>query len=96
LATSFPPKYVERFSKSASNSSLTNSQTFVHLRDQSQSQLKVPRDAKAIETPKLPSFGFNPAVFRPLTVVPIKRVLGVPFAKEINELKAQSQRVNNQ
>jgi hypothetical protein len=44
------------------------------------------RDTKAIEAPKVPIFGFNPAVIRPLTLVPIKRVLGVPLANEINEL----------
>jgi hypothetical protein len=33
------------------------------------------------ETPKVPSYGFNPAFIRPLTFVPMKRVLGVPLAK---------------
>jgi hypothetical protein len=63
--------------------------------DQSQSELRVPRDTKAIETPKVPNFGFYPAVFRPLlTLVPIKRLLGVPLANEIIELWAQLQRAN--
>jgi hypothetical protein len=48
---------------------------------------------KAIEAPKLSSYGFYPAVFRPLTLVLIKRVLGVPLANEISELMAQLQRV---
>jgi hypothetical protein len=45
---------------------------------------------------KVPVFGFNPTVFCPLTIVPLKRVLGVPLANEMSELKAQPQRVNNQ
>jgi hypothetical protein len=48
----------------------------------------------AIEAQKISSYGFYPAVFRPLTLVPMKRVLGAPFANEISELKAQLQRVN--
>jgi hypothetical protein len=40
------------------------------------------------------SSGFYPVVFRPLTLVPIKRVVGVPLANEISELVAQVQRVN--
>jgi hypothetical protein len=66
----------------------------VQLCDQSQSELTVPRDTKAIEAPKVPIYGFYQAVFRQLTLVPIKRVLGVPLANEINELMAQLQRVN--
>jgi hypothetical protein len=61
----------------------------------SQSELKVPRDTKVIETPKVPTFGFYPAVFRPLTLVPIKQVLGVPLMNEVTELMAQPRRVNN-
>jgi hypothetical protein len=49
----------------------------------------------AIETPKASSFGFHPAVFRLLTLVHMKRVMGVPLAKEIRELETQLQRVNN-
>jgi hypothetical protein len=94
LAKSFPLESIERFSKSACNSYVTSSRTFVQLYDQSQSELRVPRDTKAIEAPKIPSFGFYPAVTRPLTLVPIKRVLGVPLANEISELWAQLQRVN--
>jgi hypothetical protein len=44
---------------------------------------------------KVPSFSFYPALFRPLTLVPIKRVLGVALANEIGELRAQPQRVSN-
>jgi hypothetical protein len=68
----------------------------VHFIDQSQSELWVPQDTKAIETPKVPNFGFYPNAFRPLTLVPIKRVLGVPLANEIGEQIAQPQRVINQ
>jgi hypothetical protein len=47
----------------------------------------LPRDTTyAIETPKIPSFGFNPAFFCQLTLVPQKRVLGVPLASETCEL----------
>jgi hypothetical protein len=38
--------------------------------------------------PNIPGYGFYPYVFRPLTLVPRKRVLGVPLANEISELKA--------
>jgi hypothetical protein len=88
LANSFPLESVERFSKSASNSFVTRRRTFVQVCDQPQSELRVPLDTKAIETPKAPNFGFNLAVFCPLTLIPIKRVLGVPLANEISELKA--------
>jgi hypothetical protein len=88
LANSFPPELVERFSKSASNSYVTNCLIVVKLKDQSQSELRVPRNTNAIETPKLPNYCFNMAALRPLTLVHIKRVLGVPLANEINELKA--------
>jgi hypothetical protein len=94
LANSFPPEYVERFSKSASNSSVTNIRTFVQLCDHPQSELRVLENTKANETPKVPIYGSYPAVFRPLTFVPIKRILGVPLANEINALRAQPQRVN--
>jgi hypothetical protein len=67
----------------------------VQVKDQSQSELRVPRDTLAIEAPKAPIFGFNPAVFRARTLVPIKRVLGVPLVIEIIELMAQPQRANN-
>jgi hypothetical protein len=66
----------------------------VRLCDHSQSELKVPRDTKAIEAPKVPNYGFYPAVFRPLTLVPIKPSLGVPLVNEIGKLMAQPQRVN--
>jgi hypothetical protein len=89
-------KTVERFSKSASNSYVASSRTFVRLCDQSQSELRVLRNTKAIEAPKIFSSGLYPAVFRPLTLVPLKRGLGVPLANEINELKAHVQRVNCQ
>jgi hypothetical protein len=52
-------------------------------------------DTKAMESPKTPVFGFNPAVFRTLTLVHIKRVWGVPLENEINKVVAQSQRINN-
>jgi hypothetical protein len=94
LANSFPPESVERFSKSSSNSYVTTRRALVQLCDQCQSELKVPQDTEAIEAPKIPSSGLYPAIFRPLTLVPMKRVLGVPLANEINELKAQLQRVN--
>jgi hypothetical protein len=96
LANSFPPESVERFSKSASNFSVTSWRTFVQLCDQSQSELRVPRNIEAVEAPKVSSSGLYPAVFRPLTLVPIKRVLEVPLANEISELMAQLQRVNCQ
>jgi hypothetical protein len=48
-----------------------------------------------METPKLPSFGFNRVVFRPLALVPIKRVLGASFTIKVSELVARPQRVNN-
>jgi hypothetical protein len=67
----------------------------VQLCDQSQSELGVPRDTKAIKTPQVPNYGFNPAVFRPLNLVPIKRVLGLPLANEIGEVMAQPQRVDS-
>jgi hypothetical protein len=54
--------------------------TFQEFRDQSLSALRVPRGTHAIEVPKVPVNGFNPAVFRPLTLVLIRRVLGVPLA----------------
>jgi hypothetical protein len=57
---------------------VTSSRTSLQLCDQFQSGLRVPWDTKAIETPKMPSYGFFPAVFRPLTLVPIKRVLEYP------------------
>jgi hypothetical protein len=68
----------------------------VHLCDQSQSELIVLRNTEAIEAPKVPVYGFYPAAFRPLTLVPIKRVLGVPLANEISDLMARLQRVNCQ
>jgi hypothetical protein len=68
----------------------------MQLSDQSQSELRVLWNTEAIEAPKISIFGFNPAVFCPLTLVPIKRVLGVPLANEISELRAQVQRVNSQ
>jgi hypothetical protein len=43
---------------------------------------------------KVPIFDFKPTVSCPLTLVLTKRVLGVPLANEINELKAQPQRLN--
>jgi hypothetical protein len=95
FTSSFPLKYVDRSSKSDSNSSVTTRRIVVPLCDHSQSELKVPQDKKAIETPKVPNSSFNPAVFRRLTLVPIKRVLGVPVANEIGELMAQPQRVNS-
>jgi hypothetical protein len=95
LANSFLPEFVQRFSKSASNSYVTSCRTFVHACDQSHSELRVPRNTKAIEAPKTSSYVFYPVVFPPLTLVPVKRVLGVPFDKiEISELIAQMQRVN--
>jgi hypothetical protein len=63
--------------------------------NQSQSERKVSRDTKAIETPKILSYGFNPAVSCLHTLVFMKRVLGVPLANEISELKAQPKRVNS-
>jgi hypothetical protein len=75
------------------NSYVTSCRTIVHLRDQLHLELKGPRDTKVLSI--VPSFGFNPAVFRPLTLVPIQRVLGVPLANEIGELMALSQRANN-
>jgi hypothetical protein len=48
----------------------------MQLCDQSQSELRVPRDTKAIGAPKISSYDFYSAVFRPLTLVPIERVLG--------------------
>jgi hypothetical protein len=54
------------------------------------------RSTKAIETPKVPSLGFNPIVSCPLTLVAIKRVLRVSLANEIIELRAQPQRVESQ
>jgi hypothetical protein len=54
------------------------------------------RNTEAIEAPKISNYGFYPAVFRPLTLVPIKRVLGVLLANEISELMAQLKRVNYQ
>jgi hypothetical protein len=44
---------------------------------------------------KVRGYGFNPDVFHPRTLVPIKRVLEVPLANEISEVWAQSQRVNS-
>jgi hypothetical protein len=41
----------------------------------------------------LSSSGFYPAACRPLTLVPIKRVLGVPLANEMSKDTAQLQRV---
>jgi hypothetical protein len=94
LANSFPLEYDERFSKSTCNSFVTSLRAFVQLCDQFQSELKVPRGTKAIKTPKVPIYDFYPGVFRPLTLVPIKRVLGVPLANEISDLRAQLQCVN--
>jgi hypothetical protein len=68
----------------------------VQLCDQFQSELRVPRNTEAIEAPIIYSYGFYPAVFCPLTLVPLKRVLGVPLAIEISELRAYLQRVNIQ
>jgi hypothetical protein len=96
LASLFPPEHVERFSKSASISSVTSSRTVVPLYGKSQSGLKVPWDKHAIETPKVPSSRFNLTFFRSLPLVPIKRVLGVPLANQINELMAQPKSDNNQ
>jgi hypothetical protein len=67
----------------------------MQFKEQSQSKLRVLWDAKVIKAPKVPVFGFNLTVSRPLTLVPIKRVMGVPLASEITELMAQPQRVNN-
>jgi hypothetical protein len=86
LANLFPPESVERFSKSASHSYVTSRRTLVQLCDRSQSELRLPRDIEVIEAPKVPNSGFYPAVFRPLTLVPMKQVLGVPRANEINDL----------
>jgi hypothetical protein len=91
----FPPESVECFSKSASNSYGTSGRNGVQLSDQSQSGLIVPQDTKANEMQKVPSSSFNPAVFRPLTLVPIKRVLDLPLAYEIGEHMAQPQRVKS-
>jgi hypothetical protein len=71
---------------------VTGKRTIVQLRNQSQSEPRIPQNTKAIETPKVPSFGFYLNLFRPLALVPIKRVLGVPLANEISEVKAQPQR----
>jgi hypothetical protein len=68
----------------------------VQLCDQSQTELRVPRNTHAIEAPKISSSGFYPTVFCPLTLVPVKRVLGVPLANEISELMAQLQRLTCQ
>jgi hypothetical protein len=39
--------------------------------------------------------GFNrPTIFRPLTLVPIKQVLGLPLTNEINEFLAKPRRVS--
>jgi hypothetical protein len=66
----------------------------VQLKDQSQSGLRVPQDIEAIQVPKVLVSGFNlPAALRLITLVPIKRVLGVPLGNEIVELMAQSHRV---
>jgi hypothetical protein len=90
MANSFPPEFVECFSsKSTRKSYVTIRQHVVHLCDQFQSELRVLWNSKAIETPQVPRSCFNPAVIRPLTLVPIKRVLGVPLAKEVDELRAQ-------
>jgi hypothetical protein len=43
--------------------------------------------------PKVPTFGLYHAVLSPLTLVNIKRVLGVPLANEINERVAKLQRL---
>jgi hypothetical protein len=77
------------------NSYVTSYQNVVQLKDSSQAELGVPRDTHAIETPKVPSCGFNPHVLCPLTLVPIKRAWGVPLANEINKLMDQPQRTNN-
>jgi hypothetical protein len=63
---------------------------------QYQSELRVPLNTKAIETPKAPNYGFDLAVFRPLILLLIKRLLGIPLANEITELMAQPQRINGQ
>jgi hypothetical protein len=52
LAISVPSEFVERFSKSASNFFVTSLRVVVQLTDQLQSELIVPRDTHAIETPK--------------------------------------------
>jgi hypothetical protein len=53
---------------------------------QYQYKSSVPRDTNAIKAPKVPVCGFNPVVFRPLTIFPTIRVLGVSLANDINEL----------
>jgi hypothetical protein len=95
LANSFPLESVDRFSKSASDFSVTNSRTLAQLRDRYQSELRDPRNISAIETPKVTNYSFYPTVSCPLTLVPIKRVLGVPITNAISELGAQPQRVHS-
>jgi hypothetical protein len=51
------------------------------LRDQSQSQLRVSRDTKAIEAPKIPAFCVNLTVSCPFTLVPIKKSWKYPLLK---------------
>jgi hypothetical protein len=88
LANSCPPKSVERFSKSAITpcDQLTNCRA---LQRSISVGARSFRDTQAIETPKVHRSGFNPAVFCPLTLVPINKVLGVPLANATNDLKAQ-------
>jgi hypothetical protein len=74
----FPPESAKRFSKSASNSFVTSKRNVVQLCDQSQSELRVLRDTKTIETPNVLCSGFYPAVFRPLTLVPINETWEYP------------------
>jgi hypothetical protein len=49
----------------------------VQLCDQSQSELRVLWNTEAIEAPKISIYGFDPAVFRPLTLVPTVKASGV-------------------
>jgi hypothetical protein len=67
----------------------------VQLEDQSQSELRVARDTHAIETLKEQGSCFSADVFLSLFLVPMKRVLGVPLANEISELRARARRVDN-
>jgi hypothetical protein len=69
--------------------------TVVLLRDQAQSELKVLLNTQTVETPKVSNYAFTPADSRPLPLVSIKQVLGVPLANEISEVMAQPQRLNN-
>jgi hypothetical protein len=52
LANSFPSEFVERFSKRANNFYVTSGRIVAQFKDQSESDVGVPRNTKAIEAPK--------------------------------------------